>query len=765
MHKTSLSSNATLPDPVRREVSRSEFARGESAQAEPLVCDLILRNGLVFDGVNEGRQLDIAVLAGRVIAIGKNLNASAARQINAVGLWIVPGLVDIHTHYDLEVELAPGLPESVRHGVTTVVMGGCSLSTTFGAPVDLSYIFSRVETLPAPLISAWLENAHAWESPDQYFNHLRTLKLGPNVACMLGHSALRVHVMGLERSISEHATVAELEQMRVLAKSALDAGCIGISVDMVHWHKVSGPFAGQALPSHHASYAEYKMLADLCRQYDAVFQVTPNPRNPWSLIDILRMCPGVWRAPLRCTILAALDMGTAPHLWRVYPLLLFVCNQLLGCNIRFQTLAEPFVIHADGCLTPFFEEFSAGVKLNNCATRSERKALWMQDQFKREFRESWLSHLPRAFHRNFELMFIEAAPDRSLVGKSIGQAAAESGVDPLTYFMNLLELYDEDLRWYACNANQRAGVRHKLMSHRDILPGFSDAGAHSRNLAFFDNSLSVLRQAATSNFLPFYRAVSRVTSEPANWFNLDAGRIRVGGKADFAVLDPDKLKTPIPPPSTISEPAFNGAARMVKRDDSGAVHTVFLRGVEVAQDGKPLPVLNQQSHGEVLVQLNRTSTENEALERYRNRISSYDIPGKISPISSSGVHLGFSGSSDRNLIQQFVFSIEQYWPVFLLKHQAPANVAMHCFAFVLMYSIAALALLQHNYWLFLFMPLSQAVGLLGHWLFEPTPIDQRDTVFSWRAFVSLHLMFFNVLLGRYSAELTRAQITLARGFY
>lgn len=734
----------------------------EPLQAEPLICDLIVRNGLVFDGVNEGRLVDIAVLAGRVIALGEHLNVRAPRQVDATGLWIVPGLLDIHTHYDIEVELAPGLPESVRHGVTSVVMGGCSLSTTYGEPTDLSYIFSRVETLPASLISAWLKNARVWESPEQYFNHLRTLKLGPNVACMLGHSALRVHVMGLERSLGEHATATEIEQMRALARSALDAGCIGISVDMVHWHKVSGPFAGQALPSHHASYAEYKMLAELCRQYDAVFQVTPNPRNLWSLIDILRMCPGVWRAPLRCTILAALDMGTAPHLWKLYSLVLFVFNQLLGCNIRFQTLAEPFVIYADGSLTPFFEEFSAGVKLNNCATRSERKALWMQDAFKREFRESWLGGFPRTFHRDFDLMFIEGAPDRSLIGKSIGQAAKDADVEPLTYFMFLLEMYDEELRWFACNANQRADVRYRLISHRGILPGFSDAGAHSRNLAFFDNSLSVLRQAAATGFLPFHRAVARVTSEPANWFNLDAGRIKVGGKADIALLDPEKLKTPIPAPSVINEPVFNGAARMVKRDWSGAVHTVFINGAEVIEEGLPLPVLNEQSFGEVLLQLNRTSSQHEALNRYRNRISQYDAPGKNR--SSRDAH-ELSYLDRDNSIHGFIDSIRQYWPIFLLKHQAPANVAMHCFAFVLMYAIAALAILQHNYWLLLLMPFSQAVGLLGHWLFEPTPIDQRDTVFSWRAFISLHLMFFSVLLGRYSAELSRAQITLARSFY
>lgn len=708
-------------------------------------CDLVLRNGLVFDGFSEGKFVDIAVHEGRIAALGPTLRVDAARVIDATGLWVTPGFVDIHTHYDLEVEIAPSLSESVRHGVTSVIMGGCSLSATFGDPQDLAHIFSRVETLPAELISGWLKTAKVWSSPYHYFDHVRQLPLGPNVASMLGHSALRVQVMGLERSLSERATLAEIEEMKHLAEAALDAGCIGISIDMVHWHKVSGPFVGQALPSHHAAFVEYKMLADVCRSRNAVFQVTPNPQNPWSLVDILRLSPGLWRAPLRNTILAALDMDSAPHFWRIYPLLLFLCNELLGCNIRFQTLAEPFVIYADGCLTPFFEEFSAGVKLNNCRSRVERQALWQNPKFKEEFKKSWLGGFPRAFHRNFDLMTIADAPDAALVGKSVGQAARDAGADPMQYFMELLERFDEDLRWFACNANQRPNVRQKLMSHHHILPGFSDAGAHSRNLAFFDNALSVLRQAATTDFLPFGRAVARVTSEPASWFNLDAGCIRLGGRADITVLDPAKLKSPIPAVSVICDPRLNGAPRMVKRDLEGAVHQVFVKGTEVVRDGVPLSILEEHKHGDLLVQINRTNSQSEALELHRNRIA--DNVFYLPEESNSETHAAMSAD---------------YWPIFLLKHQNPANVAMHCFGFVLMYAIPALAIADRNIWILLLMPISQATGLLGHWLFERSPIDQRDTLFSWRAFASLHMMFLCVLTGRYGSELAGAQINFAR---
>lgn len=172
-------------------------------------------------------------------------------------------------------EIAPGLTESVRHGVTSVVIGNCSPSLAAGAPADLADVFLRVETMPAALVRRWLQTMHTWHSPAEYIAHLRELPLGPNVAALCGHSALRLVVMGLQQSLHAHASDDELARMRALAEQALDAGCIGISVDLVHWHKVAGAYAGRSLPSHYADAREVRMLADVCRDRDAVFQVTP----------------------------------------------------------------------------------------------------------------------------------------------------------------------------------------------------------------------------------------------------------------------------------------------------------------------------------------------------------------------------------------------------------------------------------------------------------------------------------------------------------
>jgi N-acyl-D-aspartate/D-glutamate deacylase len=181
-----------------------------------------------FDGLGSPpAPLDVGVAQGKVAIIAPAIGRPAREMIDASGLFITPGFIDIHTHYDLELEIAPMLIESVRHGVTSVVIGNCSLSVAVGKPLVLADIFQRVETLSPVLIKKWLHSSVSWTTPGEYLAHLNQLPLGVNVAALLGHSALRAEVMGLERSLKEKATDSELEEMRRLAKAALGAGFTG----------------------------------------------------------------------------------------------------------------------------------------------------------------------------------------------------------------------------------------------------------------------------------------------------------------------------------------------------------------------------------------------------------------------------------------------------------------------------------------------------------------------------------------------------------
>lgn len=565
------------------------------------MLDLLIQNGLIFDGLGSAPiRGDMGIENGKIVAIDPSIPPNAHQVIDASGLWVTPGFIDIHTHYDLELEIAPGLSESVRHGVTSVVIGNCSLSVAIGQPQMLADIFQRVETLSHKLIEKWLKRSISWQTPREYLAHLEQLALGANVAPLLGHSALRAHVMGLERSLTVQPSKTELETMQKIARDALEAGFIGISIDMFPWHRMSGEWRGCTIPSQHAEFPEYAMLAELCRERDLVFQVTPNLQKLASFLDIIRLGSGVGRKPLRLTVLSALDAVHDRKLWRIFSPLLYFWNHILQGNVRFQTLTEPFTIYSDGSVTPLFEEFPTGAQLNSCQSKEERQQLWNSETFRHQFRQDWLNNWRKSFHRQLDLMEIVRSPETSWQGLSFTEISAQKQQEPVDFFMEALQKYDTDLRWVATGANDRLEPRLKLMQHPYILPGFTDAGAHVRNLGYYDGALSLLKQAVTTKFLAPEKAIARVTGEPARWFKLNTGVLKVGDRADFLLLNPQKLNQPISSQVEISDPILDGEPRMVKRGSEEIVEAVYINGIRVVDRGKIEPILGRNRLGTVL---------------------------------------------------------------------------------------------------------------------------------------------------------------------
>ena len=247
-----------------------------------MTWDLIVRNAKVFDGSGgPGRVTDVAVREGRIAAMGLDLPvAAAASSCNGDGHWLLPGLLDIHTHEDLEAELDPGLPEVVRHGTTSVVVGNCSIGLAFGAQrtpeqdpiVDC---FARVENIPKPILARAAEKA-TWDNPRAYLEHLDALPLAANVAPFVPHSMLRIEVMGLADSVSRDPTKAELARMVGILEEAMQDGYVGMSTDGLPLHFLANqPHIKKRIPTQYAQYAEYKALTDVLRKHDRVWQMTP----------------------------------------------------------------------------------------------------------------------------------------------------------------------------------------------------------------------------------------------------------------------------------------------------------------------------------------------------------------------------------------------------------------------------------------------------------------------------------------------------------
>ena len=157
----------------------------------------------------------MAIKNGKIAALGGRLPTRESAAVHeAEGQWLAPGLLDIHTHEDLEAELDPGLPEVVRHGTTTVLVGNCSLGTSFGTQQSgeqepIVDCFTRVENIPKTVLRKVAEKI-TWDNTGDYMDHFDGMPLGPNIAAFVPHSMLRVEVMGLEASVSRKPTEAAL---------------------------------------------------------------------------------------------------------------------------------------------------------------------------------------------------------------------------------------------------------------------------------------------------------------------------------------------------------------------------------------------------------------------------------------------------------------------------------------------------------------------------------------------------------------------------
>lgn len=565
--------------------------------------DLIIRQGRVFDGTpGPSREADVLIEGGRVLKIEANSPARGRQEIAASGHWVMPGAIDIHTHYDAEVEVAPGLLESLQHGVTSLIFGNCSLSLALGNAEDMIDLFARVENLPRATLAKWLDGKVDWHTPGQYYEHLERLALGPNIATLMGHSNLRLAVLGKTRSLKPtRLDWGEKNALRSLAHEAMEAGYLGLSIDMLQWHRWKGfKYNGASAPSHYARMSEFRLLADVLRQHDRVLQATPDAGRRYLVPLLALLSHGLGRKPLRMSMLTSLDFTNNRKLGPMTRRLASVINDGLRGNLRFQSLSVPFELWSDGCNTPVFEEMQTSACLMNADSPAQRQLLYRDSDWRRQLRREWLSRFGASFHKDLARMQIVGCPDAALVGQSFADVALRRGQAAVDTFIDLISEYDEHIRWHSVIANDRPAEMRRYLQHPYIQLGFSDAGAHNRNLAFQNSHLWFLRDCLLhSDALPIEKAVWRITGELADWFGLDAGYLQEGRVADVLVLDPHALNTDLSGPQETTDPRFDGAMRMVTRSGR-AVQQVIVGGQRVLDQGRPHPEFEQRRFGRLL---------------------------------------------------------------------------------------------------------------------------------------------------------------------
>ncbi len=576
-----------------------------------MAYDTVIRNGRWFDGTGAPSAVrNIGIVDGRVAAVTpeKLDEAGCPQVVDATGKWVLPGFVDIHTHYDVEVLGGPGLPESVRHGVTTVLIGSCSLSTVHVGGVDAGDLFGRVEAIPREHVIEAVDTAKTWRTAEEYITALQDRPLGPNVAAFIGHSDIRTATMGLDRATRKELVPSASEQaeMERMLGEALDAGFLGMSSQQLLFDKIDGDTCrSRTLPSTFARPHELRRLKSQLRRRGRVLQSGPDIANPFNLVSQIAQSLPVLREKLKTSLLSAADVKSNPLAIAVLGPAARLVNRF-GADFRWQHLPVPFEVYADGIDLVVFEEFGSGAAALHLRDEVERNALLQDESYRRRFRKDYDNKFGlRVWHRDFFDAEIVDCPDQSVIGKSFGQVGLDrGGLHPVDAFLDLVVEHGRTLRWRTTISNHRPEVLKKLACDEGIQMGFSDAGAHLRNMAFYNFGLRLLRHvrdaaARGEAFLTAERAVHRLTGELADWYGIDAGHLRIGDRADLVVIDPESLDERLDAYAESAVPQYADLPRMVNRNDD-TVELVLVGGRTVVRHGVPTEILGTERTGSFL---------------------------------------------------------------------------------------------------------------------------------------------------------------------
>ena len=576
-----------------------------------MTFDLIIRQGRWFDGTGAPSAVrDIGIRNGRVAAVSEERldETDCPQVIDATDKWVVPGFVDIHTHYDVELWKNAGLPESVRHGVTSIVMGSCSISTVHVEPEDAGDLFGRVEAIPRDHVISAMRANKSWSTPEEYILALESLPLGPNVTSFIGHSDLRVSTMGLDRATDSgvRPTRAEMEIIATKLSDALDAGFVGMSVMNLKFDKLDGDRCrSRTLPSTYAKPREFRRLKSIIRRKGSTIQSAPNIRMPIDIVSHAVQSWGLFRQPLNTTLAAAMDSKANPLGWIILKGIMRFGN-MFGGNFRFQHLPVPFTVYADGIDFVMFEEFGSGEEAMHLADCVERDELMVDESYRRRFRKDYEDKWGiKSWHRDFFDAEIVECPDSSVIGKSFGEVGLmRGGLHPVDAFLDLVVEHGRAMRWVTTIYNHRPEVLNRLSKDKYVQMGFADSGAHMRNMAFYNMSLRLLKRVRDAQklgapFMSVETAVYRLTGELADWFGIDAGHLRVGDRADLVVIDPEHLDDTVDAFNEEAAEQYDGMVRMVNRNDA-AVTAVLVSGRPVIRDGRPTALLGVERTGSFL---------------------------------------------------------------------------------------------------------------------------------------------------------------------
>ena len=539
--------------------------------------DLVIRNGLIVDGTGlPGYLGDIGIEDGRIVSVGRPLgDVDADRVIDAGGHVIAPGFVDPHTHLDAQLLFDPLVYPTIEHGITTVVTGNCSLSM---APVRegqrdrFSRMFRLIEEMPAEAFDTGVD----WRWGEGFDGLMKAMAadLAVNVAPLVGHSVLRLYVMGDDARRA--ATPDEIGEMAAVLRQCLDAGAVGMSTSFVDVEDDLRP-----VPCRFAEEAELEALCAVLGEQGRMLQIVHEFFDPDLTVTRVEMLGDISRRHGIPTTLSPLfHSNAAPN--NTTKVMEAVEREVAdGARVWPQVQTRPIDISWTlDQRSIMFLVIPGWWPVLSLPTKAEKLAA-LADPAVREKLVAGLDALgatPGSGMRAADFVIREVAleSNRNLVGRTIGDIAADRGTSPAQTLLDVA--LEEDLgTWFI-----RPNIGHiddaavgALLAHPNVHVGASDAGAHVGSFATYgDIGHLFSRFVRGTGALTLEGAVKKVTADPcAIWGIADRGLLREGYAADVVVFDPATIDRG---PEVASDDFPGGGTRWIRR--SVGIDAVVVNG-------------------------------------------------------------------------------------------------------------------------------------------------------------------------------------------